>query len=447
MSSSRSRAGAPVQDWLPTRWALWRISPQLVGSVLIVEITCVALAGIALLAVPDMLAGMPLVLLLAALGIAHGEIARNIERVRWRIGDDLHIDLSSVWVFAAAVLLLPGHAVLVTVIVHAYMSQRTSGRRTPPYRHVFSTATMVLACLSASAVMHGGTVGEPVVSGSGLDVLVLTLGILVFLTVNTALVAGAIAMSTPQARISDAIGEWDENLLEIATLCLGAVTAAAMTVNVWLVLFVFPPLLVLHRAVLVRHLEVAATTDSKTGLLNAAAWHTQAERELRRGGRRQGPKAVLVVDLDRFKAVNDTHGHLAGDHVLAAVADAMRAEVRDRDLVGRFGGEEFVVLLGGLAGPGQGQAELEAVAERIRRRIAALRVEMPTADGPLTIAGLSASVGGSLYPGDGADLRTLLQVADTALYAAKRAGRNLVRMGIHLPVPAEIDQEAADSTR
>ena len=80
-------------------------------------------------------------------------------------------------------------------------------------------------------------------------------------------------------------------------------------------------MLLLHRAVLVRHLEQAANTDHKTGLLTAAAWHTRAERELA-PARAPAPSAVLVIDLDHFKEVNDRHGHLAGDHVLVAVADA-----------------------------------------------------------------------------------------------------------------------------
>jgi diguanylate cyclase (GGDEF)-like protein len=148
---------------------------------------------------------------------------------------------------------------------------------------------------------------------------------------------------------------------------------------------------------------------------------------------------VLVLDLDHFKVVNDTHGHLAGDQVLAAIADALRNEVRDRDLVGRFGGEEFVVLLSGL--PGGTEAGVEAVAERIRRRVAELRVEIPTADGPLSIAGISVSVGGAVQPGGhGGDLRALLQIADAALYAAKRAGRNAVRMGQPLP-PQQADAQ------
>jgi diguanylate cyclase (GGDEF)-like protein len=314
-------------------------------------------------------------------------------------------------------------AVAVAVAVQGHVWLRTARPRVPLYRSMFTTTTIVLAILAASAVvayMGGG-------SQFGAGVFGTALSLLVYTTVNSALVAGAIVMSAPQPELVRVLGPWDDNLLEIATLSLGALVAVALVVNPWLVLLALSPLLVLHRAVLVRQLEEAATVDGKTGLLNAAAWHAQAERVLRHSSRADGPRGVLVLDLDHFKAVNDTHGHLVGDQVLVAVAGAVRAEVRDRDLVGRFGGEEFVVLLAGPAAGGA--AEMEAVAERIRRRVADLRLEVPTPDGPLTVSGLSVSIGGAVAPAEGADLRTLLQIADTALYAAKRAGRNLVRMG------------------
>jgi diguanylate cyclase (GGDEF)-like protein len=138
--------------------------------------------------------------------------------------------------------------------------------------------------------------------------------------------------------------------------------------------------------------------------------------------------------------VNDRHGHLVGDEVLAAVAAAVRAEVRDEDVVGRFGGEEFVVLLRGIDGDPQGDGAsraAEAVAERIRLRVAGLRVAIPgTRD--TVVDGLTVSIGGATLPADGLRLDTLLEVADAAMYDAKHAGRNRIRMG------AGIDRQAGD---
>ena len=134
---------------------------------------------------------------------------------------------------------------------------------------------------------------------------------------------------------------------------MGALAAGAIASSSPLhAVLVLPPLVVLHRAVLVRHLQEVASTDGKTGLLNAAAWQDRAARVLERAQRGQGGAALLILDLDHFKHVNDRHGHLAGDRVLSSVAEALRAEVRDNDLVGRFGGEEFVIMLPGHEGAG-----------------------------------------------------------------------------------------------
>jgi diguanylate cyclase (GGDEF)-like protein len=138
---------------------------------------------------------------------------------------------------------------------------------------------------------------------------------------------------------------------------------------------------------------------------------------------------VLVLDLDHFKAVNDTYGHLAGDAVLAAVAATLRAEVREGDVVGRFGGEEFVVLLRDLDLTTAGRRQMATIAERIRARVAELAVAVHTPDGPLTIDGVSTSVGAVFDLGRTCTLQQVLGAADAALYSAKRDGRNLVRFG------------------
>ena len=233
------------------------------------------------------------------------------------------------------------------------------------------------------------------------------------------------------------LGKVDDIALEIATLSLGGLAAVSVVLNPWLVLLVLVPLVVLHRADMARQLEQRAATDGKTGLLNAAAWHEKAERALRRAHRQGAGSGVLILDLDHFKAVNDTYGHLAGDEVLAAVAETLRAEVREGDVVGRFGGEEFVVLLRDLELTSSGRRQMAAVAERIRARVAQLAVVVNTPDGPLTIDGLSTSVGAVFDLGRTCTLQQVLGAADAALYSAKRDGRNVVKFGPPgIPAPA-----------
>ncbi|MGH3616379.1 MAG: GGDEF domain-containing protein [Pseudonocardia sp.] len=434
------RPGLPARRLSVARWAVWSLSGRALMAVLIVEITTVALVAVHLIG-PWSPVGVRSAVVLSLLGVAHTEIAVGVERIRRRVTDTLHVDLSSVWTFAGAVILPPAYAALVALVVLTHLWWRAWRPRVPIYRHMFSTSAVVLACLAASAVVTHVSSGDPArVLGGGRELAALAAALLIYAMVNIGLVVGVIALNTRRADGVTIPWDWDEIMLEVATLCLGAVAAVAFALNPLLVVLLLPPLLVLHRAVLVRHLEEAASTDGKTGLLNAAAWHVRAERELHRAGRQRQSAAALILDLDHFKAVNDKHGHLVGDQVLFAVAAALRSEVRDRDLVGRFGGEEFVVLLPGLDAPrldgtgGDGSA-LEAVAERLRYRIAELRVQAPTPDGPMIVGGLSVSIGGARFPEHGGDLQTLLEVADSALFAAKRAGRNSVRVGGQPPDP------------
>jgi diguanylate cyclase (GGDEF)-like protein len=180
----------------------------------------------------------------------------------------------------------------------------------------------------------------------------------------------------------------------------------------------------LQRTLLFSQLQRAAHTDAKTGLATAAWWHELASREVERALRRREEVSVLLADLDHFKRVNDTWGHLAGDAVLAAVASEFAGNLRTYDVAGRFGGEEFVVLL-----PGTGPSRARNVAERLRNSVAGLQVAVPTGDhrGPGVPAGqVTVSIGIAALPAQARDLTALLARADMALYAAKQAGRDLV---------------------
>src|SRR5207237_5080891 len=109
--------------------------------------------------------------------------------------------------------------------------------------------------------------------------------------------------------------------------------------------------------------------DTKTGLLNASTWEREAAVEISRAVRTGTPLALALVDIDHFKAVNDTYGHLVGDKALRAVTDALRSQLRAYDLAGRFGGEEFAILL-----PQTREAQALRIAERLRTHIASLTI-------------------------------------------------------------------------
>jgi diguanylate cyclase (GGDEF)-like protein len=182
----------------------------------------------------------------------------------------------------------------------------------------------------------------------------------------------------------------------------------------------------LQRGALVNELEHAAATDPKTQLLTPLAWQANAEHALRLALGDSAPVGVLLIDLDHFKWLNDAHGHLVGDAALLSVADQLRRELRKSDVVGRFGGEEFVVLL-----PGLDVKSAIDVAERIRNRIGGVHVSALGVSGTFDDSArnrLSASIGVSHFPGHGQDLSELLHAADAALYHAKDSGRNRVEV-------------------
>ncbi len=166
-----------------------------------------------------------------------------------------------------------------------------------------------------------------------------------------------------------------------------------------------------------RYQELAAI-DPLTGCVNRRTLVERLEAELERVQRYKLALSVLMIDLDRFKSVNDEHGHLVGDSVLRQVGELLLAEVRTVDVVARFGGEEFVVLV-----PETGPEGARISAERIRLRVA----QHDFADGGEQPLGVTVSVGiTSLDPGEASDPEAVIARADDALYRAKRYGRNRV---------------------
>jgi diguanylate cyclase (GGDEF)-like protein len=349
-------------------------------------------------------------------------------------------DLLSAWWLPIALLLPPVYALLAPLLLTVLMQVRV--RRSAVYRRLFSAAALGLAGAAASIVF--GRFGQGVSAARDLAAWFSTPGpqawftrpatvgiaigcAVLFSVLNAALVAVAAHAAEPLARWRDVLWDAESLILDVTEICVGLLVAIACVLSPVLLIVALPPVILLQRSLLHQQLRAAARTDAKTGLLNAAAWQREADTEIARVLRSRQSLALLLVDIDHFKQVNDTHGHLAGDQVLAALADVLRQQVRETDVVGRFGGEEFVVLL-----PGADTAEAIKVAERLRAQVGTMVTS--AADVEVTV---TVSIGAALLGQHGDELRALLTAADLALYRAKKAGRNQVclsdRAGSYIP--------------
>lgn len=159
--------------------------------------------------------------------------------------------------------------------------------------------------------------------------------------------------------------------------------------------------------------------DSLTGLTNRALLFDRLNTALKIARRNQSELAVLFIDIDGFKQVNDTHGHITGDALLQALAERLTGCVRESDTIGRLGGDEFVVLISGV----DAQSGGANVAEKIRQALAE-----PIAVGPLLLQ-IAPSIGVARFPHDGIEATPLVQWADQAMYQAKNSGGNRVAFG------------------
>jgi two-component system, cell cycle response regulator len=172
-----------------------------------------------------------------------------------------------------------------------------------------------------------------------------------------------------------------------------------------------------------------ATRDSLTRLWNRSSILNELGRELARSEREARPLGVVIVDLDHFKNINDTYGHLAGDAVLREAARRMQNSIRQYDSIGRYGGEEFLILF-----PGCGESEAYAQADRLRKQLA--QAEMSVNDTSLRV---TASFGvTTALPGEIWTEEALIRKADEALYMAKKSGRNRVEILTSRSVPASV---------
>jgi diguanylate cyclase (GGDEF)-like protein len=409
-------------------WAIWSQPVPLVGYLIAVEAAALAATGVAASMTRWRIGDMVLLAALVACGAAAIEATRQTGEPHGSVVRDMH----AVWFIAAAVLLPPIYVLIAPAPLAVLKLWRTPG--VVAYRRIFSAAANALAYGCASVVFHAlpDTAGGPIADG-GAHIIAWTVGLgasgAIGLLLNNALLLVAIRLSDPEARIRELAANREAVSTDLLQLGLAVLITVPVGIRPLLLAAAVPAVLAQRRFIMHSQLVAESRIDPKTGLLNAITWQREARVELDRAARTGAPLAVAIADIDHFKAVNDTHGHLVGDTVLATLAATMRALLRDYDILGRFGGEEFTILL-----PHTSAAEAAQVAERLRRKISQLTITPDSAAAPDTQLHVTISIGMAAAAAARRDLNDLVAAADVALYRAKDQGRNQVQI-LTDPVP------------
>ncbi|WP_150244762.1 sensor domain-containing diguanylate cyclase [Nocardiopsis quinghaiensis] len=420
ISEKPVRTGGPPPHGGQARWPFLQQPRSLIVYMgLLLSVTLFLFGVVVALyppAWPDMLTFAALVLC-AAFGV---------EAIR-RLGLPAGVsrDLLGAWWFPAILLLPPLYALLLPVPVFVMMQLRS--RRALVHRRVFNATAVALSGFLASVAWHGVQGGSLMAGLRGVsgahESLTTVSGVLVallccagFTVLNTFIVVLAARMSSDSGQRFRPMWDREAFTVDAVELCVGVTVAILAHLSLLLLVIAVPPVLLLQRSLLYNQLQTAARTDPKTGLLNAPTWEQEASVEIARARSSRGRAAVLIIDIDHFKRVNDSHGHLFGDQVLLGVATTIAQQLRQSDLLGRFGGEEFVVLL-----PGSDTAEAWRAAERLRSQVGCMEIAVD--DVPVSI---TISIGAAVIGDHGNDLVELLTAADLALYRAKETGRNRV---------------------
>jgi diguanylate cyclase (GGDEF)-like protein len=403
-------------------WPVWEYPRWLVAYIVVM----VAVYGIAVAATGAMASISRYdILLFGGLLLCSATTVELTRRSGENAGLSSHI--FGVWELPVAILLSPMLALTVPILRVALTQLRI--RRLPVHRRVFTAAVVGLSYGAASLVFHMVGPGlslasEPLLHGS-LWVLAVALAAASQWVVNLGLLLPAIKGSDPAVRLRELVMTREVAQNDVAELCVAVLVTFAISVSPLTIIFAIPFVTLLQRSLRHNQLVNASRIDSKTGLLNAGTWEREAAAEVARAVRTRTPLALALVDIDHFKAVNDDHGHLAGDKALGGIARTFRIFLRNYDLVGRFGGEEFALLL-----PHTKAVDAYGIAERIREHIAATPIDVdgvPNAGRVrLTVSVGVAALGARWDASTSNQLTDLLAAADRALYQAKRAGRDQV---------------------
>ena len=399
-------------------WAWWQLPPVLrsyVGAVPAAAFVMIVFAASRTIwTAPDLLE----FLLLLACGVVSVAATPRVAYVT----PGVTRDFLTAWVLPVAILLPPVYAMLTPIPLQVLTQWRV--HKGVVYRRVFTAGAISLTYGAASLLFRqfpdsfaGGTIG------SGTHALTWAIAVAVCELVggfgHKFLIMAAIKLSDPAVPLAELALNREALQADFAEFDLSVLITVVVAVTPVLAIAAVPTVLLARRFIMHAGLLAASRIDTKTGLLNASTWEREAEVEITRAVRMRIPLAVALVDIDHFKVVNDTYGHLIGDKALRAVTDALQSQLRGYDLAGRFGGEEFVVLL-----PQAREQDALNVAERLRAHIAGLSVPVDDGDESAGCVRLTISVGVASLDGESRELTDLLAAADAALYHAKETGRN-----------------------
>jgi diguanylate cyclase (GGDEF)-like protein len=400
-------------------WPVWGLPRWLAVFVAAVITAYAAAIGAAASQTAFSLHDMALFALLLGFGAASIELTR-------RSGEPagLIMDVYGVWQLPIALFLPPAYALIAPMSKLAFTQWRT--RQTVLHRRIFTAAAVGLAYGAASWAFHAATAGLPgVTPGPGYRWLawITVAGLCAILrwAIEAGLVLTAVKGSDSSASIRQMQFSREPMYNDAAELSIGLAGAVLIADNWFLIALFLPAVTLLQRSLRHAQLESASRVDAKTGLLNAVTWQREAQVEISRAARTRTPLAVAMLDIDHFKRVNDTYGHLAGDAVLAALSATLRGLLRDYDITGRFGGEEFAILL-----PHTDTATAAQITERIRAKLADITVTAGNGNGAEVPLRVTVSIGVATLASSHRDLDELIAAADAALYRAKAQGRNQV---------------------
>jgi diguanylate cyclase (GGDEF)-like protein len=399
-------------------WAWWQLPMVLRCYVGVIPLVALGMIGFAISqtvwTVPDLLE------FLLLLGCGMVSVAAT-PRVAY-IKSGMARDFLTVWVLPVAIMLPPVYAMLTPIPLQVLTQWRVN--KGVLYRRVFTAAAISLTYGAASLLFRQfpDSFAGPTI-GTGRHALTWVLAVAICEIVGGRghhfLIVGAIKLTDPSVRLADLELSREALQADFAEFDLSVLVTVVIAVNPVLAVAAVPTVLLARRFIMHSQLLAASRIDTKTGLLNAATWEMEAEIEISRAVRLRIPLAVALVDIDHFKVVNDTYGHLVGDKALRAVTDALQSQLRGYDLAGRFGGEEFVVLL-----PQAREQDALNVAERLRSHIAGLSIPVDDGGESAGCVRLTISVGVASLNGETRELTDLLAAADAALYHAKETGRN-----------------------